>query len=316
MHKIGNRAAKQGRGDGHKLEEPVGFIGLGSMGEPMARHLEAAGTHLVVWNRSGDKLRLFENVGAEVASSVDELFARASTVVLMLANSSAIDDVLHRNSDRFGGLVRGHLVINMGTVAPAYSKQLCDDIAKAGGEYVEAPVSGTRKPAQDATLVAMVAGEASVAERASVLVRPMCREVIRCGAIPNALMMKLSINIFLISLVSGLAECVHFAESNGVDRTLLLDVLNSGHLSSDFSRVKLPKLLWRDFEAQARISDVLENNQLIVDVAREAGIASPLSNICLSLFGETRDLDLADADTVAVLRAIEQRTDELQGRRH
>jgi 3-hydroxyisobutyrate dehydrogenase len=111
-------------------------------------------------------------------------------------------------------------------------------------------------------------------------------------------------------------ESVHFAESNGVDRALLLEVINSGHLSSDFSRVKLSKLLTRDFDAQARISDVLENNQLIVDVAREAGIASPLSDVCLSLFGETRDLDLANADTVAVLQAIEQRTNELQGRRH
>jgi 3-hydroxyisobutyrate dehydrogenase len=296
--------------------EKIGFIGLGSMGEPMAQHLEAAGTHLVVWNRSEEKLRLLEIAGAEVAGSVDELFERVSTVIIMLANSTVIDQVLGRNSDRFVDLVRGHLVINMGTVAPTYSQRLCEDVTNAGGEFIEAPVSGTRKPAQDAALVAMVAGEASVTEKVSGLFNPMCREVIVCGEIPNALMMKLSLNVFLIALVSGLAECVHFAENNGVDRTLLLEAISSSHLSSDFSRVKLPKLLTRDFDAQARISDVLENSQLIVDVAREAGIASPLSDVCLSLFGETRDLDLANADTVAVLRAIEKRTNEIQGRHH
>jgi 3-hydroxyisobutyrate dehydrogenase len=298
------------------MDKPVGFIGLGSMGEPMARNLEAAGTHLVVWNRSVEKLRLLENAGAEVAGSIDELFERVSTVIIMLANSTAIDEVLGRYSDRFADHVRGHLVVNMGTVAPAYSHRLCEDVTNAGGEFIEAPVSGTRKPAQEASLVAIVAGQTSVIEKASGLLEPMCREVILCGEVPKALMMKLSINVFLISLVSGLAECVHFAESNGVDRTLLLEAINSSHLSSDFSRVKLPKLLTRDFDAQARISDVLENNQFIVDVAREAGISSPISDVCLSLFSETRDLDLANADTVAVLRAIELRTNELQGRHH
>jgi 3-hydroxyisobutyrate dehydrogenase len=286
------------------------------MGEPMARHLEAAGTHLVVWNRSEEKLRLLEHLGAEVADSVDDLFERVSTIIVMLANSTAIDDVLDRNGSRFAERIRGHLVINMGTVAPAYSKQLCEDVTKAGGVFVEAPVSGTRKPAQDAALVAMVAGESSVLEEVAELLNPMCREVVLCGEIPSALMMKLSTNVFLISLVSGLAECVHFAESNGVDPHLLLDVINSGHLSSDFSTVKLAKLLARDFDAQARIADVLENSQLIVDVARHAGIASPLSDLCFTLFGETRDLDLANADTVAVLRAIEQRTNELRGQHH
>ena len=104
----------------------------------------------------------------------------------------------------------------------------------------------------------------------------MCRETMVCGPVPNALLMKLSVNLFLISLVTGLAEAVHFADRNGLDLNQLLAVLNAGPMASDVSRVKAPKLVGRDFAVQAAISNVLENNRLIAEVAREAGIASPV----------------------------------------
>ncbi|MGH3733443.1 MAG: NAD-binding protein, partial [Acidimicrobiales bacterium] len=108
--------------------------------------------------------------------------------------------------------------------------------------------------------------------------------------------------------VTALAECVHFAERLGVDSDQLLSVLNSGQMASDISRVKLPKLLARDFTVQARISDVLENNRLIVEAAADASIAAPLLELCHELFSETMASGLGDADMVAVLRAIEERT--------
>jgi 3-hydroxyisobutyrate dehydrogenase len=83
-------------------------------------------------------------------------------------------------------------------------------------------------------------------------------------------------------------------------------------MASDISRVKAPKLVERDFQVQAAIANVLENNRLIAEAAREAGIASPLLDVCHALYGETAALGLAEADMIAVLRAIEQRT--LSGR--
>ncbi len=140
------------------------------------------------------------------------------------------------------------------------------------------------------------------------LLGPMCHQTVVCGAVPNALRMKLSVNLFLTTLVTGLAETVHLAERQGLDLDLLVADLNAGPLASDVSRVKAPKLVGRDFAVQASIANVLENNWQIADAAREAGIASPLLDVCHALYGETLELGLGEADMVAVLRAIEVRT--------
>lgn len=121
--------------------------------------------------------------------------------------------------------------------------------------------------------------------------------------------MKLSVNLFLTTLVTGLAETVHLAERQGLDLDLLVAVLNAGPLASDVSRVKAPKLVGRDFAVQAAIANVLENNRQIADAAREAGIASPLLDVCHALYGKTLELGLGEADMVAVLHAIEVRTE-------
>jgi 3-hydroxyisobutyrate dehydrogenase len=121
--------------------------------------------------------------------------------------------------------------------------------------------------------------------------------------------MKLSVNLFLISLVTGLAEAVHFADRHGLNLNQFVAVLNAGPMASDVSRVKAPKLVSRDFAVQATISNVLENNRLIAEAAREAGVASPLLDVCHALYGETRALGFGDADMAAVLKAIEARSD-------
>ena len=121
--------------------------------------------------------------------------------------------------------------------------------------------------------------------------------------------MKLSVNLFLISLVTGLAEAVHFGDRHGLDLNQFVAVLNAGQMASDVSRVKASKLVGRDFAVQATISNVLENNRLIAEAAREAGVASPLLDVCHALNGETRALGFGDADMAAVFKAIEARSD-------
>src|SRR5436309_1506082 len=141
------------------------------------------------------------------------------------------------------------------------------------------------------------------------LLTPMCRETMICGPVPNALLMKLSVNLLLISLVTGLAEAVHIADRHGLNLNQFVAVLNAGPMASDVSRMKAPKLVGRDFAVQATISNVLENNRLIAEAAREAGVASPLLDVCHALYGETCALGFGDADMAAVLKAIEARSD-------
>jgi 3-hydroxyisobutyrate dehydrogenase len=286
----------------------VGFIGLGVMGQPMALNLARAGLALAVWNRSAAKSEALRAAGATVARNPSEVFRRARVVVIMLVDGGAIDSVLGRGTPDFSVNVARHTIVHMGTTSPEYSRGLEVDIRTAGGSYVEAPVSGSRKPAQVGQLVAMVAGEHASVESIRPLLQPMCQKTIMCGAVPNALLMKLSVNIFLITMVTGLVEAVHFAERNGLDLALLVAVLDAGPMASDVSRVKAAKLVTQDFAVQAAISNVLENNRLIADAARKAGIASPLLDVCHALFGETQALGLESADMVAVIRAIEQRT--------
>ena len=237
------------------------------------------------------------------------MFAHSATVFLMLVDGGAIDTVLDRGGAAFAVRVTGHTVVHMGTTSPAYSRELEADIRSVGGHYVEAPVSGSRKPAEAGQLVAMLAGDADAIADVRPLLTPMCRETMICGPVPNALLMKLSVNLFLISLVTGLAEAVHFADRHGLNLNQFVAVLNAGPMASDVSRVKAPKLVGRDFAVQATISNVLENNRLIAEAAREARVASPLLDVCHALYGETRALGFGDADMAAVLKAIEARSD-------
>ncbi|MFF5856886.1 NAD(P)-dependent oxidoreductase [Streptomyces sp. NPDC012751] len=286
----------------------VGFIGLGVMGRPMALRLASAGTPLVVWNRTPRHVEPLRAAGAEVAADADGVFARAGVVLLMLADEAAVDAVLGRGTPAFGARVAGRTVVHMGTTRPEYSRSLEADVRAAGGRYAEAPVSGSRVPAEQGRLVAMLAGEEDTVAAVRPLLAPLCRETFGCGPVPGALLMKLSVNLFLITLVTGLAEAFHFAERQGLDRRLFLDVLDAGPMASAVSRMKAPKLRDRDFAVEAAALDVLKNNRLIAEAARGAGLASPLLDVCHSLFRETVERGYGGEDMVAVLRAIEART--------
>ncbi|MFD9938891.1 NAD(P)-dependent oxidoreductase [Streptomyces massasporeus] len=286
----------------------VGFIGLGVMGRPMALNLARAGTPLVVWNRTPERCEPLHAAGAEVAASAAEVFDRASTVFLMLADETSVDAVLGRGTSNFAPRVAGHTVVHMGTTSAEYSGGLQEDIRAAGGRYVEAPVSGSRVPAERGELVGMLAGDDDAVAAVRPLLAPLCRETFGCGAVPGALLLKFSVNLFLIAVVTGLAEAFHFAERHGLDQRLFRDVLDAGPMASAVSRGKTPKLLERDFSVQAAAADVLKNNRLIAEAARKADLASPLLDVCHALYDETVRRGHGGEDMVAVLHALEART--------
>src|SRR6266498_3275078 len=228
------------------------------MGQPMALNLAHAGTPLVVWNRTPARCEPLRAAGATVAAGPAEVFARARTVLVMLADDAAIDEVLGRGTRAFDTLVAGHTVVHMGTTSPDYSRGLAADGAAAGGRYVEAPVSGSRVPATKGELVGMLAGEAVEAvEEVRALLAPVCRETFACGAVPNALLMKLAVNLYLITMVTGLAEAAHFAARHGLDLRLFEAVLAEGPMASSVSRGKAAKLVAGDFDIQASVANVL-----------------------------------------------------------
>jgi 3-hydroxyisobutyrate dehydrogenase len=281
------------------------------MGQPMAHNLARAGISLIVWNRSPARVGPLAELGAAVAADPAEVMRHADVVLMMLSDGTAIDSTLGRGTPAFAGNVAARTLVHMGTTSPEYSQQLEADIRAAGGSYVEAPVSGSRGPAESGELIAMLAGEPDAVARVAPLLEPMCRQSVRCGPVPHALLMKLAVNTFLITMVTGLTEAYHLADRFGLDRRQFVAVLEAGPMASRVSVRKATKLVTGDYDVEAAIADVLKNNQLVAEAARRRQLASPLIDVCHALFGEAVAHGLGGRDMAAVVRSIESRTDEL-----
>nr|WP_168429227.1 NAD(P)-dependent oxidoreductase [Microbacterium sp. K24] len=287
----------------------VGFIGLGIMGVPMATNLVRAGFDVVVWARSPAAVEELVAEGARAADDVAGVFSAAETVILMLRDEPAVDAVLARGTGTFAGLVAGRTVVQMGTFTTAFSRALADEVAAAGGRYVEAPVSGSRGPAIEGKLVGMLAGEADVVAEVEPVIAAMCAQTFRCGDVPAALSMKLAVNTFLITMVTGLAETFHFAARSGADPEVLREVLAAGPMASVVSRGKAQKLADDDLTAQAAIVDVLKNARLAEDAATAAGSAHPLITASRELFEEAAAAGLGAQDMIGVIAAFAARAE-------
>jgi 3-hydroxyisobutyrate dehydrogenase len=176
----------------------AGFIGLGTMGRPMAERLFAAGVPLVVWNRTAEKCAPLIERGAISAGSVEALFRQCGVVLVMLIDQAAVDAVLGRGTPTFAARVRDRTVVMLGTTSAAYSAALDADIRSCGGRYVEAPVSGSRIPAEQGKLVGMLAGDAAARAQVEPLLAHLCQTIVHCGVVPAALRTKLAVNHYLI----------------------------------------------------------------------------------------------------------------------
>lgn len=283
----------------------VGFIGLGVMGRPMAARLAGAGVPLAVWSRTSAHCDQVVSMGARLCGDPGEVFEVADqAVILMLADEASSDAVLGQDA-QLAAKVAGRTVINMGTMTPAWSARRSGEIRQAGGAWVEAPVSGSRGPAEAGELVAMLAGDPAALGVARAVIAPCCREVFDCGAAPNALRMKLAVNLFLITMVTGLVEATQFAARAGLHLETFRAILGAGPLSSPVARGKLDKLLARDFSVQASIRDVLKNSRLVEAATADAGAAAPLIGVCASMYERASEMGLGESDMAAVVRAFE-----------
>lgn len=288
---------------------PIGFIGIGLMGAPMALNLARAGTPLVVWNRTSERLTPLLAEGAVGARSIADVFARCDTVFLMLVDEAATDAVLDRAGEGFAPLVRDHTLVSFGSTSPAYAEALAADVAAAGGRFVESPVAGSRVPAENGQLVALLGGAADTAREVVPLLEPMCRTALYCGGPGAGLRMKLAVNLYLTTTMPALAEATHFAARSGLDLDAFQQAIGLGQTASDLTRVKLPKLVGRDFSPQAAASDAYSITRLVLAEARAAGAATPLLEQASALFAEAIDLGGARDDMSTVIRALENRAD-------
>lgn len=292
------------RRDTQRGPASLGFAGIGHMGLPMAANLLRAGLPLLVWSRRPASSEALLALGARRAEDIDALCRQVDVLLLMLLDETAVDAVLGRGTPLFRQRVAGKTVVQLGTTSAAFSQALERDIVDNGGSYVEAPVSGSRVPAEQGRLVGMAAGAEEAVQRVLPLLAPLCTRVFRCGAVPGALRMKLAANHYLIGMVTVLAETVHAANAAGVDLQLLQQVLDAGPMASDVSRIKLAKLVHADFSPQAAIRDVGTIAQLVLDQVSAAGADTPLIRHCVDLYRRAEAAGHGEADMAAVVRAF------------
>ncbi len=283
----------------------LGFLGLGTMGEVMALRLLRAGHALHVWNRTATKAEPLRAAGALIAASPAEAIAACPVIFLMLADGAATDAVLGRDTPAFAATVRGKTFVNCATVSPDYSRGLERDLLAAGARFVEAPVSGSRKPAENGTLIAMLAGAPESVAAVAPLFAPLARQAVDCGPVPNGMLTKLATNILLVNSVAALAEMMRFADAHGLDRAKVAEVVSNGQLGSDNVRIRSAKLAQNDFAPHSAIRNVLDSLGRTGEAAATVGCALPLTTLTLDLLRETIRLGHAEEDMIAMLRAIE-----------
>lgn len=285
----------------------VGFAGIGTMGSAIAANLLRAGVPLVVWNRSPEKCVPLITLGATHAESIDALCAACPVIFVMLLDEVAIDATLGRGTEAFARRMRDRTLVHLGTTSAEYSQLLERDLVDCGARYVEAPVSGSRAPAERGELVGMLAGRDEAAiEAARSLLAASCRQMFRCGGVPGALRMKLAVNHYLVATVTALAETVHAARSAGMNVALLRDILDAGPMASAVSRAKLDLLVRDDFAPQAAIRDVATIAALVAMQAKRCGAQAPLIDACADLYRRALEQGNGERDMIAVVSAFDR----------
>ncbi len=213
--------------------ECIGFLGLGSMGLPMATNMAKAGLEPLVYNRTGGKAVRALEAGAVEMESLTALFERADTVVMMLSGPAAICAILDPMFEKDLPIIQGKVFINMGTNPPSFSRQLALRLEKRGATFIDAPVSGTKVQAEDGTLLIMTSGPEEIHKTLSPLFNAVGKTVVHCGPVPNAGMMKLAVNIVLSASLTGLMEGAHFAEKGGLDLKTFFQLVHGSPLGND-----------------------------------------------------------------------------------
>jgi 3-hydroxyisobutyrate dehydrogenase-like beta-hydroxyacid dehydrogenase len=167
------------------------------------------------------------------------------------------------------------------------------------------PVSGSKVPAEEGRLVGMVAGNQRVAERLNPVLSSITAAAVYCGAIGSGLKTKYAVNLYLVTMTTGLAEAMNLARAQNLDLKAFGDVLNAGSLASAYSNMKIGKMIDRDWTTQAGISDCYNSTRLIRAAAETAHARTPLMDVCSALYKQANYCGLAKEDMIAIIKVLE-----------
>jgi 2-hydroxy-3-oxopropionate reductase len=286
---------------------PVGFIGLGIMGKPMARNLAAAGYELVVYNRSRDDTDtlLAEGPQFQAAESPREVAERTKAVITMLPDSPDVRDVVFGEAGLQPAMAEGHLLIDMSTIAPATSIEVDAALRERGARTLDAPVSGGDKGAIAGTLSIMVGGEADDFQRAMPLFEAMGKTIVHVGG-PGAGQVVKACNQMVVAInYAAASEALVLGAKAGVDPAKIVQVLSGGLAASRVLELKGPGMIAHAFEPGFRIDLHRKDLGIALATAQKSGVPVPVTGVVGQLFEALAAAGRGDLDHSALVTIYE-----------
>ena len=288
----------------------IGIIGLGNMGYAIAGRLIAEGETLSVWNRSAGKADGLN--GVSVAATPAEVVQSADVIISILANDSATQTVYFGDHGILSAALKGKLVIEMCTMAPARSIELAAAVIDKQGMFLECPVGGTIGPALEGKLLGLAGGTDKAFAQAKPVLQKLTRRLEHFGSVGSGAAMKLSINLPLMVYWCALGEALQIALSHNVDPALALDVLSDSSGAIGAAKKRVPPI--RDMvvngeqgSANFTLQNAIKDIELMVAEAQSKGDSAKVISGALERYRKAQQEGFADLDCSLVAAVNNQR---------
>ncbi|MDX6299274.1 MAG: 3-hydroxyisobutyrate dehydrogenase [Nocardioidaceae bacterium] len=278
----------------------VALLGTGTMGAGMARNIAGAGIPLRVWNRTRTKAEPLAEAGAEVTDSPAEAVRGADVVLTMLFDADSVRAALEQARD---GLQPGTVLLQQSTVGVEGTEELGSFAAELGLVYVDAPVLGTKKPAEDGALVVLASGPEDVHDRVDPVLEAVSTRVMWVGEAGQGTRLKLVANSWVLTVVEGIAEALSLAKALGLDPHLFLEAVKGGAMDAPYVQLKGNAMLDGEFSPTFGLDGAAKDAGLIVDAARAAGAGVEFVDVVRQHFARANEAGYGDKDLSATFLA-------------
>jgi 3-hydroxyisobutyrate dehydrogenase/glyoxylate/succinic semialdehyde reductase len=282
----------------------VGFIGLGIMGGRMAANLQKAGHTLAVHNRTRERAEALLAAGARWAATPAEAARDAECLVTMLSEPSAVRAMAQGPEGFLEAMDRGALWMDCSTVNPSFAREMGAAAARRGLGYLDAPVSGSKGPAEKGELAFLVGGEAAHVDAARPLLEAMGNAVNHAGPVGSGAAMKMVTNLLLGMGMLAFSEALVFGQSMGIAKDVLLESLLGGRMTPGFLLGRKAKFATEQFDTDFPLKWMLKDLQLVAETAYETGAALPAAHATKEVFALAKRAGLGELDSSAVYLAL------------
>ncbi|KAK1297918.1 hypothetical protein QJS10_CPB14g01415 [Acorus calamus] len=282
----------------------IGFLGLGIMGLPMAQNLIKAGCDVTVWNRTKSKCDHLISMGAKYEPSPQEVASACTVTFAMLADPDSALDVACGKYGAVHGMTKGKGYVDVSTVDDSTSKLISQRIKSTGASFLEAPVSGSKKPAEDGQLIFLTAGDATLHEMVSPLLDIMGKSRFYLGEVGNGASMKLVVNMIMGSMMASFSEGLLLSEKVGLDPNVLVEVVSQGAISAPMFSMKGPSMVQSKYPPAFPLKHQQKDMRLALGLAESVSQPTPIAAAANELYKAAKSHGLSDQDFSAVLEAL------------